>query len=308
MLIAVIIISAVIILALAGLFASYYKTFYSPHKDMSETEVPGIISKHPYGDKSRKLIEEIREKPCEFIEARSYDGLKLSARYYKGRDDMPLCICFHGYRGSAVRDFSGGGLFLMKEGYNVILPDHRAHWRSQGHTITYGLRERYDVLTWINYANERFGKDIPIYIFGISMGGGTVLMASGLELPENVRAISADCPYNSPKDIIKHVCKRIKLNPTLCWPIVWISGLIYGRFNCNKTTAADEVKKSKTPILIIHGEGDDFVPPYMSEEVRQANPDMVERHTFPNAGHGLSYLYDSERYQSIIREFIAKNP
>ena len=306
MLIAIIIIAILLITLLIGLFAVYHKTFYSPHKDASETESPEMLAGHPFGETSRALTERLCGLPCEFVTTRSYDRLTLSARYYQGKADKPLCICFHGYRGSAVRDFSGGGLFLIDEEYNVLLVDERAHWRSGGHTITYGIRERYDVLSWLNYANDRFGSDTPIYIFGISMGGGTVLMASGLDLPDNVKGIVADCPFNSPKDIIKHVCRKIRLNPTLCWPLIWLSALIWGRFNVCKTTAADEVKKATKPIMIIHGEGDDFVPMYMSRQVVDANPALIEMHTFPEAGHGLSYLYDTERYQQLVREFINK--
>lgn len=306
MLIAIIIIAVLLIALLIGLFAVYHKTFYSPHRDASETESPEMLAGHPFSETSRALTKRLCGLPCEFVTTRSYDGLTLSARYYKGKADKPLCICFHGYRGSAVRDFSGGGLFLIDKGYNVLLVDERAHWRSGGHTITYGIRERYDVLSWVNYAANRFGSDKPIYIFGISMGGGTVLMASGLDLPDSVRGIVADCPYNSPKEIIKHVCRKIHLNPTLCWPLIWLSALICGRFNVCKTTAADEVKKATKPIMIIHGEGDDFVPMYMSRQVVDANPSLIEMHTFPEAGHGLSYLYDTERYQQLVREFINK--
>ena len=132
-------------------------------------------------------------------------------------------------------------------------------------------------------------------------------MASGLELPENVRAICADCPFNSPMDIILHVCRKIGLVPSLCRPLVYLSALIFGRFNLNEVTAAQAAKQTKVPIMIIHGEGDDFVPMSMSREVWQANPDMVEYHSFPDASHGLSYLYDTPRYQKLVRDFISKH-
>ena len=107
------------------------------------------------------------------------------------------------------------GQFLQNEGYNVLLAEQRAHFRSGGHTITYGIRERRDVLSWVTYANSRFGTDRPIYLFGISMGAATVVMAADLDLPDNVRLICADCPYSSPKDIICHVAKWSFKNTTL---------------------------------------------------------------------------------------------
>lgn len=305
--VAFLIVTAVILLILAGLYASYYKVFYSPKKDMSETKNPPAIERLACGKRVSERINEVNTTPCKFYTIRSYDGLKLSARYFEGDDDKPLCICFHGYRGSAVRDFAGIGLHLIHEGYNVLIVDERAHWRSQGHTICFGIKERFDAVSWVKFANQRFGKDKSIFLFGISMGGGTVLMASGQRLPRNVKGIVADCPFNSPKDIIKHVCRKIKLNPDLLWPIIWLAGLVYGRLRVNATTAADEVKRSKVPIVILHGEADDFVPMSMSKEVQKANPSMIEMHTFPHADHGMSYFEDEERYIGIVEGFIEKN-
>ena len=305
--VAFLIVTAVILLILAGLYASYYKVFYSPKKDMSETKNPPAIERLAYGKRVSERINEVNTTPCKFYTIRSYDGLKLSARYFEGDDDKPLCICFHGYRGSAVRDFAGIGLHLIHEGYNVLIVDERAHWRSQGHTICFGIKERFDAVSWVKFANQRFGKDKSIFLFGISMGGGTVLMASGQRLPRNVKGIVADCPFNSPKDIIKHVCRKIKLNPDLLWPIIWLAGLVYGRLRVNATTAADEVKRSKIPIVILHGEADDFVPMSMSKEVQKANPSMIEMHTFTHADHGMSYFEDEERYIGIVEGFIEKN-
>ena len=307
MTVAIIIIAVLIVALLIAVFAVYHKLFYSPHKDMVETEHPAFLLKGKYSEIAAENTKTLCATPCERVTVRSYDGLRLSARYYKGKEGMPLCICFHGYRGSAVRDFAGCGLFLIGEGFNVMLVDERAHWRSEGHTISFGIRERYDVRSWVGYANKRFGEDTPIFVFGISMGGGTVLMSSGLDLPGNVRGIVADCPYNSPMDVILHVCRKIGLNPTLCKPLIWLAAIIFGRFNVNTTTAGDEVKKTKTPILLIHGEGDDFVPTDMSRQIHALNPDMTQLYTFPEAGHGLSFMYDTERYKGIIRGFVKDN-
>lgn len=305
----ILIIAAVLIAAiLTGLFAAYHRVFYSPVKGAKETDLVDLGATDEQVDIIRNSMLALEKRECEYVTTRAYDGTRLAARYYHTDDDAPLCLCFHGYRGSSLRDFSIMTPFLIEQGYNVIAVDERACWRSGGHTVTFGIRERYDVLSWVNYANERFGSDKPIYIFGISLGGGTVLMASGLDLPENVRSISADCPYNSPKDIICYVSNRLGLSPKWTWPVLWLGALIYGHFNINKTTAAKEVVKTTKPILIIHGADDTFVPAYMSKEVYDANPAMIERHTFPHAEHGVSYSSDPERYKRIVTEFLAKHP
>ena len=168
--------------------------------------------------------------------------------------------------------------------------------------------ERRDVLSWIKYANERFGSDKPIYLFGISMGATTVVMASGLNLPDNVKMICADCPFSSPRDIIYYVAKRWYKFPNLLWALIRASALVYGHLIIPRNiTAANAVKNTNKPILLIHGEADYFVPKEMSEKIKQSNPDCVELHTFPGAYHGVSYFADPERYISIVRDFIERH-
>ena len=154
--------------------------------------------------------------PYEQVYITSFDGTKLAARYYHLSDSAALQIQFHGYRSTAVRDFSGGFQLAQKMGRNLLVVDQRASGKSEGTTICFGIKEKYDCLEWIKYALERFG-DIPIMLTGVSMGGATVLMASELDLPENVKCIVSDCPYTSPYEIIAREFKFIEeFSPEMC--------------------------------------------------------------------------------------------
>ncbi len=308
MIIAVIIIAVLLIAVLIGLYVLYYKAFYSPYPGEHEIETKPFLDDNNMFDEVIRQAKRLSKIPCQRVYTRSYDRLRLAGRYYHRSDTAPLCICFHGFRGSPLRDFSVMGQFLQNEGYNVLIVEERAHFKSGGHTISYGIRERRDVLSWVEYVNRRFGKDKPIYLFGISMGAATVAMASGLDLPDNVRLICADCPYSSPKDIICHVVRWTVKRSELVWPFIRLSALIFGHLNIRRDiTAAEAVKRTKTPVLIIHGADDVFVPPEMSEEIQKANPAMVERHTFPKAVHGVSYFVDPDRYVAIVRDFIKRH-
>ena len=301
------VILVLLLAAAAGLFVVYHIVFFSPHRNADEIDVEPFLDDDELFSEIKCQARKLAQIPCERVSTRSCDGLRLSARYYRRSDNAPLCICFHGYRGSAVFDFSVMGQFLQNEGYNVIIPDERAHFASGGHTITFGIRERRDVLSWIEYANSRFGSDTPIYLFGISMGAATVVMASGLDLPDNVRLILADCPYSSPSDIIRDVARKSGY-PRFIWQLIRLSALVYGRLIIpGDLTAANAAKLSEKPILLIHGEADKFVPAHMSEEIRLAHPKPIARHTFPGADHGVSYFSDPERYVKILRSFIARH-
>ena len=139
------------------------------------------------------------------------------------------------------------------------------------------------------------------------MGAATILMSSGLDLPRNVVGIVADCPYSSPKEIIRKVIKEdMKLPVNVCYPFVFLGALIFAGYKLNSLGADELVKKSKTPILLIHGKEDTFVPPYMSEKIYKNIASYKELHFFDNAEHGISYMVDPEKYAKIVCSFIDK--
>ena len=296
----------ILISVLGGSYYAYRIAFYNPSKNREKVpSIEGTVYA-TYRDEITRLFDQIQKRHCEYVTIYSEDGLKLFGRYYHVRDGAPLDLCFHGYRSRAFVDFAGGSEMSIEMGHNLLLVDQRAHGRSEGKTISFGIRERWDVFSWIDYALERFGSETNIFLYGVSMGAATVLMASGLELPANVKGIVADCPYSVPLDIILHVGKTNPLPQWLIRPFAILGAKIYGGFDIRETDAIRSVKNTKVPILIIHGESDGFVPAVMSKQAQLANPEMITRETFPGADHALSYLSDTPRYQQIIRKHIAR--
>lgn len=298
------VIIAVIVLVLGISYACYRIAFFSPTQNRED--IPATTGKQyaPHQETMRRIFSQLAAREYEEVTIFSHDGLKLAGKYYHIQDEAPLDIAFHGYRSCAMTDFAGGSELSFEMGHNLLLVDQRSHGRSQGRTISFGILERLDCLAWANYAVERFGKDVRILLYGLSMGATTVLMASELDLPENVKAIVADCPYSSPSAIIKKVAKQLHYPPNLVYPFIILGARIFGKFHLNEATAADAVRKASIPILIIHGEADSFVPAEMSEEVYHACPDLVQRITFPEAEHGISFLVDEKRYKIVVREFV----
>ncbi len=288
---------------LLAAYIAYRVPFYHP---LPHREDPYAIPTEEQYQRGRdvmvSLIREFDAIPYEEVNIISYDGTPLRGRYYHIADGAPLQIEVHGWHGSAIRDFCGGNKLAREMGMNTLLVDQRAHGESGGRTITFGLRERYDCQAWCRYAAQRW-PGVPTVLAGVSMGAATVLMAAGLDLPEQVRGVIADCPYSSPVDIIKKVMRDDHLPAALLWPFVRLGARLYGRFDPAETTAAREIKKAKVPILIIHGEDDRFVPCDMSREIYDACPGPKMRVTFPDAGHGLSYIVDTEGYRRAVTRF-----
>ena len=297
----------ILLLILAASWATYYIAFHSPRKGQDDPfNIPTGDQYMDIRKEMHDLIEGLDNTPFERVYVMSEDGLRLSGRYYHHADGAPLDIGFHGYRGTAVRDFCGGSRISFDMGHNVLLVDQRAQGKSEGHVITFGIKERYDCLSWIGYALDRFGRDTQITLYGVSMGATTVLMAAELELPENVRCVIADCPFSSPEAIIRKVCSDMGFPQKLVYPFVALGARIFGRFDISSANAADAVRNAKVPVMIIHGEEDRFVPCEMSRELSRANSE-AELYTFPGAGHGISFMADRARYERLVREFLAKH-
>lgn len=294
-----------LLVLLTGSFYAYHTAFYSPKKNRNALPSTNAPQYDPYRAEMKRIFHQLNDHPCQFVTIYSQDGLKLSGRYYHIQDGAPLDIGFHGYRSSPLTDFSGGSELSFSLGHNLLLVDQRAHGKSEGRTIAFGIQERHDLLCWVNYAIERFGKDTRILLYGISMGGATVLLASELELPENVKGIIADCPYSAPIDIILHVGKSMSIPSWLIRPFTIWGARIFGGFDLCETDAFVAVQNSQIPILIIHGESDHFVPCEMSDLAAQ-NPEMITRLTIPGADHGISYLVDPDTYRCTVSEFIHK--
>jgi len=302
------IIFAVLIIYLIICYAIYRKCFYCKKSNTEKScfKIPKSPQYEPIKDRMIQYVSELLSKPYEQIYIKNKDNKILAARLYKTSPDAPFDLCFHGWRGNSLRDFCGGARISIKMGHNLILVDQRGQGQSFGSTMTFGIKEKYDVKDWCDWVVSEFSP-AEINLIGVSMGAASVLMASGLDLPSEVKHIVADCPYSSAIEIIKKVCEvDMKIPAKPFCPLFISSAAIFGHFNLIQKNSSAEiaVKNTKIPILIIHGDEDLFVPDYMSKKIYDSNPDLIKREVFPGAGHGLSYMIDTPRYENIVESFM----
>ena len=136
------------------------------------------------------------------------------------------------------------------------------------------------------------------------MGAATVLTAASMDLPPNVIGVLADCGYTSTKDIIQKVMQDMKLPVKLLYPVTRLSARLFGRFDPEELSPIESMKNTTLPVIFFHGDADDFVPYYMSEQNFEACASEKKRLVItPSAGHGLCYPADSESYLTALREF-----
>ena len=256
-----------------------------------------------YRDEMRRIIDDTLSIPYEPVSILSRDGLKLFGKLYRTEGSDSVSLLMHGWHGIAERDFAAGVQIHLAHGDNVLLIDERAHGRSEGHVIAYGVKERYDCLDWISYILENFGPDVRILLHGVSMGAATVMMAAGLQLPENVKGIIADSGYTSPKEIICSVIKDKGYPPKQVYPLIRLGARLFGHFDPSSASANMAMSACTLPALFIHGTGDDFVPFAMGEANYNAakGPKLFVR--AEGAPHVMGYLYDKEQYLEKMNEF-----
>lgn len=295
------------LLFVAALYVVYDICFSRNKKYMAgEQEIPNGEQYEAHRELMGRAMDYVLQHQPEEVCIHSHDGLKLFGRYYHRVDGAPMIIFMHGYRGSWLRDGNGIFIYSKKPGYNILIVDQRTHGRSEGKTITFGIKERYDCVSWITWALQRFGGEQQIVLCGLSMGAATVLMTADMELPKQVKGIVADCPFSSPKAIIREVIRRMNYPVDITYWLAKLAAKWIGKFDLEETSAIEAVKKSKLPILIIHGDDDRFVPCSMSRECQLAGADHVELVLIEGAGHGLSSCVDAKKYEEVLWAFFRK--
>ena len=302
----------IVVVIICAAIATVHRTLkFSIMRD-AKREQPMIEQESIRATMSKKMLElldnsvaELRSMPNEDVFITSFDKLKLHAKLYDCEDPVGTIIMCHGYRSSAVNDFAVLAPVMYKRRYRLLLIDQRATGQSAGKYIGMGALERFDCRDWAWYMYNRFG-DCPMFLEGVSMGSTTVLMASGLELPPNVKGIIADCGFTSPKEIFSCVFKASYHLPP--HPFVDLMGKIIkltAKYDIGYS-AEEAVAGSDLPILYIHGEADDFVPHYMSVKNHAATKGEKFFVSVPYAGHGMSYLTDTEKCRKALDYFLVK--
>ena len=247
---------------------------------------------------------QLLEKNIEEVEIISRDGLRLVGHWYPCENAKRVLVAMHGWRSSWNMDFGMIADFWHNEGCSILFAEQRGQNKSEGDYMTFGYMERYDCLDWVNYVNERTESKYPVYLAGVSLGASTVLMTAGLDLPENVKGVIADCGFSSAYGIWSHVVKvNMKLSYGLRGKVIDAYCKKHIGATSKEISTVEAMKKTKLPILFIHGSDDMFVPVDMSFENYKACAAPKYLLVVPGAIHGQSYDVDQEKYESANKFF-----
>lgn len=259
-----------------------------------------------------KLDDAKLAKEWEFSEGKtttehltSRDGLDLQARFIKHEEKTnKVAIVAHGYMGKGLQMGNYSSIFY-DEGFDIVVPDNRAHGESEGEYIGFGWLDRLDYLDWIDIVIDQYGEDVEIALFGISMGASTVMMLSGEELPKQVKLIIEDCGYDSVENELAFQLKDMFNLPKFpMLPLAsWYTDLKAG-YNFEEASALKQVAKNNLPMLFIHGSADDFVPTEMVYSLYEATKGPKELIIFEGSGHAKSLEEHPKEYREAVVTFL----
>lgn len=272
------------------------------------------ISKEKSDDEEVNYLNEgisnLRKKVTKEYNIESVRGHKLQGYLVENNPNSNVYVlCIHGYKHQdGGFEFGRHSEIYLNKGYNVFLVDHQAHGRSEGKYISFGQYEHLDCLRWLKFMVKEFGEDIQIILQGQSMGAcTTLLLAAHKDLPNNVKVVVADCGYTRFDKEMVHCAPVPKWLGNITIVFVNLYLTLFRKINLRKTDALKAVKNIKLPILIVHGNADDFVPTYMGHQLYEAcgssdkNLLIVEK-----AAHARSIVLDPISYDKEVTKLTDK--
>ena len=243
-------------------------------------------------------------QPYQRVEIES-DELTLQAYYLPAADSKDTLLLMHGYHAEALYEVCPMVRFYHELGYNLLIPDQRAHCSSDGKYLSFGILERRDVRRWCEMLCDRFAPN-HIFLGGVSMGGATVLMSALEQLPPQVRGIIADCPFADPAAQFCYSLRhKLHLPAT---PFLYLCGIwsrLLAGFHFTDVALSDYAAVT-LPLLVLHGTADPTVPHTASEELMQHWGGEKQLILFEGCAHAYAAVYDPPRYFNAVTAFLQK--
>lgn len=258
----------------------------------------------PLASRMRTAAATLMGAPHREIVIAAKDGTALVGHWFPCPQPQRIVIAMHGWRSSWAQDFGAIAPFLVQSHCHVLYAEQRGQGESGGDCMAFGLHERHDCCHWAAWAAKRCDGALPIYLWGVSMGGTTVLMATGDDLPAAVQGVIADCAFTSPTAIWEHVAQH-----TLHVPYSLYRRPTDAAFRRRTDTDAraysvpQAMKSCRVPVLFVHGAADRLVPVDMTYESYLACAAPRQLLIVPGADHGMSYLTDPHRYEQTVTAF-----
>lgn len=187
-------------------------------------------------------------------------------------------------------------------GLAVLMIDLRGHGHSSPARLTYGHRERYDVLGAVDWLRAQ--GHTRVGVLGASMGGASTLLAAADE--PAIAAIVADSAFADFGQMIQRQFRKLSRLPGCVLPAaLLISRALTGIALQHVRPLDAAARLAGRPCLLIHSLGDRFVPAVDAERLAEAA--RAELWITESDRHIGSYSAAPEDYTQRVLGFFSRH-
>lgn len=270
--------------------------------DHNQIDAPADLNEAKLAQFKQDWLDSVTIEPDSMV---NRQHLTLKGWYYTHpeRATHQWAILCHGF-GGRHEEMYDKAPFFDQLGFNIFMADAQGHGQSEGDYIQMGYLDRLDIVDWIQVLLRR-DPEAQIVLYGISMGGATVMMTAGEPLPANVKAIIEDCGYTSVADEFRYQLKQLYHVPS--WPLITTFGwLVRWRLHWRLKAASslEALKQSRVPMLFFHGDADTFVPASMLDQNYAVAPTPKAKMLVAGAQHGMAALTAGDTYWHFVWQFL----
>ena len=234
----------------------------------------------------------------------SSDGTRLWLLYAPPRNGAVI-ILLHGYK-MDCGEMVPIAAMLAQHGYGVLLADGRAHGRSDGEQISFGLHEHQDIKAMVDFITLQQGVT-AIGIFGNSMGGALGLCYAATD--KRVAATVAHSPYASlGHSINKALPQFCGLPPFPFATVMRLLCRIHLPINSPQLSPLAAIAAiSPRAVLLLMGGNDDCVEAGGIFALHANAGEPKQLWYEPHLGHVEFYQHRAEQFSTTVLQFYADN-
>lgn len=232
------------------------------------------------------------------------DGVSLSGWFIPARNSDRVIVFVHGKDSCRSCEFSNRALDfafdMHTRGFNVFMFDLRGHGQSSASRVSFGLREKNDVLGAVDWLRDRGFAAGKIGVLGVSLGSASATYAAAEE--PAIGALVIDSGYADFGSLATAILQRTSRSATLLLPAAaLIDRVLAGVDSLASKPVAQIPAILPRPIMIIHGASDRLIPPSQAMQMAQAAHTNVW--LVAGANHARTYRTSPIEYTHHVAAF-----
>lgn len=235
----------------------------------------------------------------------SKNGYQLKSIFIQPHDTKNYVIICHGVTENKVNSLRFVRMF-ERLGFNSVIYDHRRHGDSGGKTTSFGYYEKMDLESVVDALRDRVGEGGVIGIHGESMGAATTLLYAG-SIRDDADFYISDCAFSDFEKQVHHVMMQsIPIKSMLTVRLANMFMKLRDGYTFRMVSPIDVVDHIEKPVLFIHSWPDEFILPYMAQDLYDKKQGAKELKMFDKGAHAKSINENPEEYEQTVHDFLVK--